>query len=1100
MKTTARIIALGILLLWISSVATAQTTRGTLAGVVTDSTGAVVNGAKVTATPTTGGEPRSTTTGSTGEYRIELLNPGIYTVSVEAQGFALTKVENVNVRSTMITANNVQVNLASKSETVQVEANTDQIQTESGELSKTIPTVQVKDIPISSGNPFALATTLPGVVTVASRDDFTNGTSFSVNGLRPRSNNFLIDGFDDNDNNIGGQAFQPANQEAVQEVTVLTNSYSAEYGRGGASVSNLSFRSGSNNLHGAAWESYDGSRLDAVSPEASGQGLTRVPQYVNNTFGFRVGGPAIKNKLFFFGTSQWNRNFGAPVANGAPLASKLVLPTANGVAALQSIGANQNVQILLNTMGNVRGQGNFKTINIGNRPGCGSPCLIEVGDFTRFDSTASKSREWTVRGDYTPTSNDTIYARYTDTYSSFTPDLFANSAALPNIDTFQGGPSRLLGTMWGHTFNSTTINEFRFSAQNFDFTFAPTAATLANPNANLPGLALAASFGNATAWGGFNQGGFPQGRGHQTYQFQDAVAFTRGRHSLKVGTDLAVLLVKDQIPFNSAGLITYSSGGDCSSIGLTKCTDLANYIDGFSGPTGTLSKQFGNPRVNVPTTQQSYYFQDSWKMRPNITLDFGLRYEYQPPDASNVLPFPAVNRATALTDPFQTRVAVEPDRNNFGPRFGFAYSPHFWKGLFGEDRTVIRGGYGVFYDTFFTNIADNTAASAPNTLGGTQTGDGTGSSTNRGQADALTFVNKITPTISQTDRVDAVTSNLRNPQIHQWNLSVQRELPLKLLFEVAYVGTRGERLWVNEQLNPVDVNTGDRLNPNRGQIVVRGNRGDSIYHGLQTTVSHNYKSLSLRGSYTWSRAIDNQSEVFATSSGASRWMILNDPRSDRGPSAFHRTHRASISYVYELPRYKGHGVLSAALGGWASSGQIGFQSGAPQTVYIGGWDQNGDGEGFNDRPVLSNPAVPIDYTNACLTATTFCSGVGQVNPDGSIIDWVTGADTINGQPITQSNVHYLIYPQGSGVNGTVGRNSFYFPGRQDWNLSAFKRFYMPYREGHILEFRADFFNAFNHSNLGVRNLDANLGSATFNDIERTRSGARNITVWLKYTF
>jgi hypothetical protein len=209
-----------------------QTTKGTIAGVVTDAQGLVVSGAAVTAAAAEGGDVRSTTTGSNGEYRIESLNPGKYTVKVLAKGFAETQVRDVVVNASMITANNVELKITGGVETVTVEAGAETIQTESGELSKTIPQVDVKDLPYSSLNPYQLAVTLPGVMTVAGRDDATNGTAFAVNGLRPRANNFLIDGFDNNDNGIMGQAFQPQNTEAVQVVTFLTNAYAAEFGRG----------------------------------------------------------------------------------------------------------------------------------------------------------------------------------------------------------------------------------------------------------------------------------------------------------------------------------------------------------------------------------------------------------------------------------------------------------------------------------------------------------------------------------------------------------------------------------------------------------------------------------------------------------------------------------------------------------------------------------------------------------------------------------------------------------------------------------------------------------------------------------------------------
>jgi hypothetical protein len=1076
------LLALLFIVSLLANTALAQTTRGSIAGVVTDTAGAVVAGATVTATPEAGGEGRTVTTGDSGEYRIEALNPGFYTVTISAPTFGKVTVEKVNVRTSVVTSNNVILKVAAASENITVEASADAIQTETGELSKTIPLTAVKDLPYSSLNPYSLATTLPGVATVAARDDFTNGTSFSVNGLRPRANNYLIDGFDNNDNGIAGQAFQPTNTEAVQEVTVLTNSYSAEFGRGGGSVSNLTFRSGSNSFHGGAWEQYSGSALNAVKSEEAANGIARPPQFVQNIFGFRLGGPVIKNKLFIFGTSQWTRFYGAQSA------TRLKIPTEAGFQTLNGLAGNPNVDMMLAAFGSLRStvtaDNPAQNVAIGARPGCPAPCNVEYGFFTRTDTGAGPSREWTVRGDYTG-EKDNIFARYTDNYSSLSPDLFANPGALPYADTLQGGPSRILGAMWSHTFSPTVLNEFRFSAQQIDFTFGPTAATLASPFAGLPTVNLANSL--SARWGGFGRATFPQGRGHKTFQFQDAVSWSKGSHTMKFGADLAVLLVQDQIPFNFTGTIAVSGGGDCSAIGLATCTDLANWIDGFLGPNGTAARNFGNPRISVPTTQHAYYFQDSWKARSNLTLDFGVRYEYQPPDASNVLPYPALDRTAVATDPFQTRHQIEPDRNNWAPRVGFAYSPRFWQGLFGENKTVIRGGYGMFYDAFFTNISNNTASSSPNTLGGSITA---GQVPGRGQANIVNTIGSLTASGSPLTAVTSADDRLVNPMTHQWNLNVQRELPLKLTAEVAYVGTRGQRLWVNEQLNP-RVNGGARIIPTRGSLVIRGNRGDSNYHGLQTTVTRNVANFTVRGSYTWSRSIDNGSEVFVTSGGASRWQNVRDPRSDRGPSAFNRTHRGAISYSYMVPFPKNKGILSYVLGGWGTAGIISFQSGTPETVYVGGFDLNGDGEAFNDRPNVGNPSAAINYTPGCLGSTNPCSGVGFDDGSGTLVDWNTGAVG------TASDFRYIIPING---NGNVTRNNFTYPGRQDWNLSVLKRINMPYREGHQIELRADMFNAFNHPNLGVDGLDGDVNSSTFLDIPSTRRGGRTMVLWAKYTF
>jgi hypothetical protein len=1087
-----------------------QTTFGVIAGSVSDSSGAVVVGATVSAQRIDGGEPKIATTGPSGDYRVESLTPGTYRVKVTSANFSATELTNITVDASVTTPVNVRLSVGKATETVEVDASAQQVQTETGQLDDVIPPVQIKDLPIVGGNPYSLAVTLPGVSQPDQRDNFTNGAGFSVNGLRPRDNNFLIDGFDNNDYGITGQALQPTNQEAVSSVTVLQNAYDAEYGRGGGSVSNLVFKSGTNTVHGSVWEQYSGAALNAVTAEQQASGLTSPPHQVNNLFGFTVGGPVIKNKLFFFGTSQWTRDIGAPTS-----AQTLTIPTASGIATLKSILPNNNVQILLNSLGGLVAPTVNGSVPIADEPGC-TGCSVDFGNFTRSDSTRALSYEWTARADYTATSTDTLFARFTNTYSSLIPDLFANSTALPTEDTQQGGPARNLGVMWAHTFSRTVLNEFRFSAQTIAFTFGPTAATLANPQAHFPGISFTSSFGGGTtALGGFEQATFPQGRAHQTYQFQDAVAIFKGAHNIKVGTDLAVILVQDQIPFNGDGLAVFAPGGDCTVngvLGSDNCTDLANYIDDFTG-TGTsqVSRSFGNPRISIPTSQQAYYFQDSWKVRPDFTLTYGVRYEYQPPDAENVLLYPAIDRKTALTAPFQTRIPVKSYRNAWGPRLGFSYSPTFWEGLFGKEKTVIRGGAGVFYDTFFTNIADNTAASVPNTLGGNLFGADAGG---RGIPQALETIATIPATADPTSTQEPVVDNLRNPRTYQWNLNVQREVPGKFIAQVAYVGTRGEGLFDNEQFNPrvyagSPFAGGARVNPNFGSMVVRANRGDSIYHGLQTEVTRNVGRLSMRAAYTWSRAIDNASEIFTNTGGSSFWQNLSDPRSDRGPSAFNHTNVAAFTWVYALPDPDpAQKLLNQVFGGWVTSGSIVLQSGAPETLYFGGVDVNGDGQG-NDRPSLVTAKAPINVTSACLSSPTCATGIAINDPADlgpGLFDLEQlffgggGAGVL--LPVTPGQVHYVA---NAGQNGNVGRNSIYLPGLEQYNLSVIKRIKMPYLEGHQVEFRADFLNAFNHFNEGQNNIAGygnllNPGFGVLGPKSLTLDGGRSIQIWIKYSF
>lgn len=1067
----------------------AQTSKGTIAGTVTDPAGAAVAGATVTAQSTQAGESRTSVTGGYGEYRISAILPGIYQVKVSASGFATVVLDNVEVGASVEKSLDVRLEVSSSSQTITVEGSGATLQTESAELSGSITTTEIQQLPINSLNPISLVLTEPGAVRVSQRDDFTNGASFSVDGLRPRANNFLIDGFDNNDNGIAGQAIQPQNLEAISEVVVQTNSYSAEFGRGGASLTNVIYSSGTNNWHGAGYWRYDGATFNAVTPEQARNGDVSPPAFVENIPGFRIGGPILKKKLFVFGSSQWDR------LRGAEQGAQIVIPTAAGVATLQSLN-NPQAQILLNSLGGAAAANSTSSISIGDRPGCPS-CSVEVGTFSRSASQISNAYEYVIRGDYVASDKDTISARWLASHSSLTPDLFANPNALPGVDTEQSGPSRSIGIFWTHVLSNRAVNELRFTGQSINFGFDPTAATLKSPFANLPDFEVSGLTG--VDFGGIALG-FPQDRDHLVFQYQDAFSLTLGHHNLKMGADITHLGITDGVPFNSRGLVQYNSGGDCSAINLATCTGLANYLDDFSGSGGNATIQFGVSQVSYAQTQQAFYAQDEWKLRPNLTLTYGLRYEYQGVPL-NALPFPAVDVNTALTDPLTKRVPVQTDRDNFGPRFGIAYTPRVLQGLFGNEKTVFRAGFGTFYDVLFSNILGNSAASTPNVTGGTVIGS-VGVATPRGASDFSAVVPSITPALSPFDAVSTVASDLRNPETLQWNVNVEHALPGSWIATVAYVGTRGEHLYLNHELNPgVD---SVRLNPDRGSIFARTNNGDSIYHALQTKVERSFKKgLLFRGSYTFSRSIDNGSEVFITSGGSTRAQDQFSFRGDRGPSAFDRKHRAVVTWVYDLPGVHGDsGALRAmklVTNGWQVSGTASFESGAPETIHFGGFDQNGDLSGFNDRPSLGNVAVPINYSPACLDPAGTCNtGVG-FSIDG--VHFVDFNSSFGGNFMAKaSDFHYLAIV---GTNGNVGRNTFYNPGRQDWAMAVQREFKIHESQSFLLRMEA--FNPFNHPNLGggednVPSVSGDILSPNFFNKSITSVGGRSVKFYLRYSF
>ncbi|HXA07125.1 MAG TPA: hypothetical protein VNY30_19895, partial [Bryobacteraceae bacterium] len=519
---------------------------------------------------------------------------------------------------------------------------------------------------------------------------------------------------------------------------------------------------------------------------------------------------------------------------------------------------------------------------------------------------------------------------------------------------------------------------------------------------------------------------------------------------------------------------------------------------------GSIDKVFGSP-VTLPfLATYAPYVQDTWHLRQNLSVDLGLRYEYQS-TLENSLQFPAVDTRLGVglggTSNFPG-VFTSPqqgDKNNFAPRVGFAYTPRFWSRFLGHDKTVIRAGYGIFYDQLFTNILDNTATSSPNAVQ-----DTVNAGAGRGVANASAVLAGFSSSPSPTGSVSTIASNLRNPLTHQWNLDIQRELPGNFILTAAYVGTRGERLFVNQDFNPgtgqFDANGNViRVNPNLGSILVRTNGGDSIYHAGQLTLDRKFShGLLLRGAYTYSKFIDDTSEVFVTSGLSSFAQNVFNQGADRGLSAYDRRHRMVLTYVWDVPFVHGSGnrfssTLKAITRDWQTSGIFTWSTGAPET-FNDGFDANGDGHGGNDRPNLGNPAAPltaigIDGTQLGLTNTpgTFFGP----NPQ----DCINRAPTCVAGPT--SSFHFLIPASGL---GDIGRNTFISPGFQTYNLTVQRSFRIPMHDlqRQQLLVRGEFLNAFNHPNLGIPSL--NLTGGNFLNEAGTINGGRQIRILLRYSF
>jgi len=1078
------VLACTLCLVFLASFAAAQTSKGSIGGTITDTSDAVITGASVTAKNLDTGEVRTVTTGSNGQYRIDAVELGSYKVTILQKGFAPMVVDKIIVSGSVITSVNAKLRVGTANQEIVVEASNASVQTETGEISQTISTNEIISIPYDNLNPYSLATTLPGVSTVTSGSDFTNGTSYSSDGSRPRANNFMIEGQDNNDANIHGQGLQPENLGSIAEVTVLLNSTSAEYGHGGGAIANIIYKGGTNKFHGAVWDRLSNSSLDANDHNNAIYGISKA-LYRENIYGFNFGGPIKKDKLFFFTSYQWDHY------NSSAVGAALPIPTAAGYAVLQPYAAtNPRIAAMLAAYGSLRGVDNQFApglIPLGLDPVTGlDRGSVDVGLFSRTGvALDTKGSEFDAKGDYNISKNDTLNLRLIRSPYTAPYDFFNNNAQLPGFDTNQSGTSYNAGITYTHVFSPTLLNELRISYGRIGFWF------LLRPDDVPAARELGYSITSMQGWGGSPS--FPQGRFHNTYQLQDTVSWTKGKHFLKVGFDAADIRVTDTIPYNYYGTISYTAGGGY--------TGLADFLDDYSGPGAQVAQTFGSPIVHASIPTQNYFAQDSWKVRPNLTLDFGLRYEYYGTPA-NQLKYPAIDLANIAC--YTCVVKEKADAQDIAPRFSFAYTPRFWNHLLGDGKTVVRGGFGVFYDGVFTNILDNTQATSPNSVS-SQLNTGTNPAS-RHVSNWSTYFASLPTTPNGNATSDTQAPHLLAPETLQWNVNIQRELPGKYTLEVGYVGTRGEHLFANTFANPFLGDGVTRLNPLRGTVVLLDNSGDSIYHGAHVQLDRKYShGFQLRTSYTFSKMIDDSTEVFTAGNWSSYSSVqYPTPRGtyDRSVSAFDHKHRVTITYIYDIPKLKADNDLARGAGyvvnGWQISGTTAFQSGTPYNVETG-YDTNGDGVG-NDRPSISNPNAPIQTYG-------FSSEWWQGTP-GQVCDGPTTWYDPNGtcHVTTASAVHWIVPPSGQ---GTFGRNGVIGPWYNTWAFSLNRT--IKIHESQAFLIRADMFNPFNSGHqdgdgywpnftLTSGILPTSVGTSSFGNFASSVHGARQIRMLLKYSF
>jgi len=546
--------------------------------------------------------------------------------------------------------------------------------------------------------------------------------------------------------------------------------------------------------------------------------------------------------------------------------------------------------------------------------------------------------------------------------------------------------------------------------------------------------------------------------------------------------------------------LTFSTGGTPAH---PAASSVDNFLNNVIGGSGNAMKSFGPTRIDPHVFKLAGFVQDDIKLSPELTVNLGLRYDYfSPPE--NDLPFPSINQSNPFL-PIDSRIKVQADKNNFGPRAGFAYAPHRGKFLNGD--MVFHGGFGIFYDTDFSNIAVNSAQSAPNSPTGSIV------STSRKPVDdpATGLLATLQPQLTPFNSVLSVSNHLVNPLTYQYNFGFERALPGQMKLTVNYVGNRGTKLYSGQDYNYFDPNTGARIHPDRGAIGARINDAYSNYNSVQTEVTHRFgHGLFVSANYVYSKTLDDSSEIFTTFAAPNTSRPANLAPGfrgqDYGNSAFDHRHFFSVAYVYAPAGFHADNhfenvLLSAFTRHITLSGVTQLQSGSYSSLNINGFDTNGDGNAFNDRAVLSNrnaspSAVGIDGVYLGLTSTpgTYFDVAKLNDPNGDVV------------PIDPANARYLIKNGGAEITPQgIGRNSFANPGTTTWNFAVEKDVpisEIPHLGNAAFQFRVEAQNVFNHNDVGI--LDSSIldaGSASYLNPANARVFTnRNVRAWVKFAF
>ena len=950
MNKSFRILFLSLLILSGLGLVSAQSSTGTIGGTVMDERQAVVAGATVTARNVDMGFTRTATSDGEGRYKFVSVPIGAYEVTVEAANFAKYVQTGIQLLVNQDAIVDATLKAGRVEEVVTVAENASVLNTTTAEVATRFDERRLSELPIAANrNVFNVLLSVPGISQLSSgQTSFANGISFSSNGGRLRSNNFMLDGQDINDPSVAGGQVALNNPDAIGEVRIITNQFLAEYGRNSGAVVNFVGKSGTNEYHGSAFIFHNNEYLNACSNLQKSAGFCneaatdpargRAPLRKEFQYGGTFGGPLTfpwfgdggndwlwkgTDKTFIFGDYQrWtDRQLGSGFTlSGAP--------TEAGRQILQNaVGTRPQVAALLQFLpaGVANGQTRSFTAN-------GQTYVVPIGNLTSSSSIRFDSHQGSVRVDHRINEKNLLYGRF-----RFDDNTNAGSGQVtpPGLTTRVPTRTKAATMVLNTIFTNKLSNEARLAWSRFaSTTNASDPSSEAIPSMEVTDLGLTGFNAAASRTAIGLAVNLPQFRVNDTYQLMDALTYVTGDHSIKFGGELRRLDVKSFFVPTTRGRLAY--------------TTLQNFVDDVAQTATINAPLTGGDIVNFYRWHEFYAFvQDEWRITPEFTLTLGLRYEW-PGDSfsylkdtnERVLAANGNNPAYALTPVPGT------DTNNFMPRIGFNWNPRTSGGgvlgfLTGGDKLVLRGGYSRTYDANYINLNLNVAGSFPFLASITFPTTAPGFATIQNFLNSPGFVvtnpNLLTRTV--------VGEDFRAPSTDQYSFEIQRELTRDVVWKIGYIGTQGRGLFQTVDGNPRSVcATGTsttpcpRVDPARGVIRLRGNFAESEYHALQTSLEKRLsRGFSFGLHYTYSSFIDTASETF-NPSNAEVAVAQNsfDLEADRARSSFDRPHRLSGNFVYELPFYQSQeGWVGHLIGGFQINSFFSNQSGAPFTVLNG---------------------------------------------------------------------------------------------------------------------------------------------------------------------